>query len=120
MVLAWVSAVALFTGVLILPAVYVLFMNALNVGITGGMMAHAGRLDAFFGYIAPHGILELTAELSDGKIHLRRCAISSFEQCNQIGYEYFVSHAINYVANLARKFEVEIPIKVNAGGEVRV
>lgn len=77
----------------------------------------AASAETFFEGI---GILELTAELSDGKIHLRRCAISSFEQCNQIGYEYFVSHAINYVANLARKFEVEIPIKVNAGGEVRV
>lgn len=58
---AWVSAIALFTGALILPAVYVLVMNALNVGITGGLMAEAGRLDAFFGFILPHGMLELTA-----------------------------------------------------------
>ncbi|MDO3647489.1 stage II sporulation protein M [Nocardia mangyaensis] len=58
---AWVAAIALFTGVLILPAVYVLFMNALNLGITGGLMADAGRLDAFFGFILPHGTLELTA-----------------------------------------------------------
>ncbi|MGN2634934.1 stage II sporulation protein M [Nocardia takedensis] len=58
---AWVSAVALFTGVLILPAVYMMFMNAVNVGITAGLMAEAGRLDAFFGFILPHGILELTA-----------------------------------------------------------
>ncbi|MET7769249.1 stage II sporulation protein M [Nocardia sp. NPDC005366] len=58
---AWVSAIALFTGVLILPVVYLLFMNALNVGITAGLMAEAGRLDAFFGFILPHGTLELTA-----------------------------------------------------------
>lgn len=58
---SWVAAIALFTGVLILPAVYVLFMNALNLGITGGLMADAGRLDAFFGFILPHGTLELTA-----------------------------------------------------------
>ncbi|HLS78570.1 MAG TPA: stage II sporulation protein M [Nocardia sp.] len=58
---SWVSAIALFTGVLILPAVYLLFMNALNVGVSGGLMADAGRLDAFFGFILPHGMLELTA-----------------------------------------------------------
>lgn len=58
---SWVAAIALFTGVLILPAVYLLFMNALNVGISAGLMADAGRLDAFFGFILPHGTLELTA-----------------------------------------------------------
>ncbi|WP_330184117.1 stage II sporulation protein M [Nocardia sp. NBC_01503] len=58
---AAVAAVALFMGVLILPAVYALAMNALNVGVSAGLMADAGRLDAFFGYILPHGMLELTA-----------------------------------------------------------
>ncbi|MBH0778915.1 stage II sporulation protein M [Nocardia bovistercoris] len=58
---AWVAAIALFTGILILPAIYMMFMNALNVGITAGLMAEAGRLDAFFGFILPHGALELTA-----------------------------------------------------------
>ncbi|GAA5095511.1 stage II sporulation protein M [Nocardia iowensis] len=58
---AWVAAIALFTGVLVLPAVYLLFMNALNLGVSAGLMAEAGRLDAFFGFILPHGTLELTA-----------------------------------------------------------
>ncbi|MEV6068300.1 stage II sporulation protein M [Nocardia sp. NPDC052001] len=58
---AAVAAVALFMGVLILPAVYALAMNALNVGVSAGLMADAGRLDAFFTYILPHGMLELTA-----------------------------------------------------------
>lgn len=58
---AWVSAIALFTGVLILPALYLLFMNALNLGVTAGLMADAGRLESFFGFILPHGTLELTA-----------------------------------------------------------
>ncbi|PXX62980.1 putative membrane protein SpoIIM required for sporulation [Nocardia tenerifensis] len=58
---AWVTAIALFTGVLILPAVYLLFMNALNLGVSAGLMAEAGRLDSFFGFILPHGTLELTA-----------------------------------------------------------
>lgn len=66
------------------------------------------------------GILELTVELSDGKIHLRRCIISSLEEDDQAGYDHFQSHAVDYMANFARKFEVKIPIKVNAGGEVRV
>lgn len=58
---AWVSAMALFLGVLILPAVYLLFMNAMNLGISAGLMAAAGRLGPFFGWILPHGMLELTA-----------------------------------------------------------
>lgn len=58
---AWVSALALFLGVLIVPVLYLLFMNALNIGITAGLMAEAGRLDSFFGFLLPHGILELTA-----------------------------------------------------------
>lgn len=58
---AWVGAVALFTGFLILPAVYVLVMNAVNLGISAGLMAHADRLDSFFTFILPHGMLELTA-----------------------------------------------------------
>lgn len=58
---AWVSALVLFLGVLILPVLYLLFMNALNIGISAGLMAEAGRLDSFFGFLLPHGMLELTA-----------------------------------------------------------
>ncbi|WP_040787755.1 stage II sporulation protein M [Nocardia paucivorans] len=68
---AWVSAIALFTGVLILPAVYLLFMNALNLGVTAGLMMEAGRLDAFFGFILPHGILELSAVFLAGGAGLK-------------------------------------------------
>ncbi|MEV6428375.1 stage II sporulation protein M [Nocardia sp. NPDC051463] len=68
---AWVSAIALFTGVLILPAVYLLFMNALNVGVSAGLMAEAGRLDSFFGFILPHGMLELTAVFVAGGAGLK-------------------------------------------------
>lgn len=57
---AWVSALALALGVLIVPVVWILWQNALNVGISGGLMAGAGRLDLFFGLILPHGLLELT------------------------------------------------------------
>ncbi|WP_040785290.1 stage II sporulation protein M [Nocardia pneumoniae] len=68
---AWVAAMALFTGVLILPAGYLLFMNALNLGVTAGLMADAGRLDSFFGFILPHGTLELTAVFVAGGVGLK-------------------------------------------------
>lgn len=58
---AWVAAGALILGVALLPVVYILWMNAINVGLTGGVMAAHGRLDIFFGLITPHGLLELTA-----------------------------------------------------------
>ena len=41
--------------------VYMLFQNAVNVGVIGGLMAVHHRLGLFFGLILPHGLLELTA-----------------------------------------------------------
>ncbi|MBV9314657.1 MAG: stage II sporulation protein M [Pseudonocardia sp.] len=58
---AWLAAVCLVSGILVLPVLYVLWGNALNVGVAAGLMASAGRLDLFFGLITPHGLLELTA-----------------------------------------------------------
>ncbi|MGH8866679.1 MAG: stage II sporulation protein M [Actinomycetes bacterium] len=58
---AWVAAGSLVLGVLIVPTLYILLQNALNVGIAGGLMAANDRLDLFFGLILPHGLLELTA-----------------------------------------------------------
>lgn len=57
---AWVSALALAVGVFLLPVVWIVWQNALSVGIAGGLMAAGGRLDLFFGLILPHGLLELT------------------------------------------------------------
>ncbi|MCM6776937.1 stage II sporulation protein M [Nocardia sp. CDC159] len=68
---AWVAAVALFTGLLLLPGALVLFMNALNLGVSAGLMADAGRLEAFFGFILPHGMLELTAVFVAGGAGLK-------------------------------------------------
>ncbi len=68
---AWVSAIALFTGALLIPAAYVLVMNAVSIGVSGGLMSYAGRLDAFFGFILPHGILELTAVFVAGGAGLK-------------------------------------------------
>ncbi len=57
---AWVAALSLALGVLVVPVLWVLWQNALNVGIAGGLMASAGKTDLFFGLILPHGLLELT------------------------------------------------------------
>jgi uncharacterized membrane protein SpoIIM required for sporulation len=57
---AWVAALSLAFGVLLVPVVWILWQNALNVGIAGGLMASAGKTDLFFGLILPHGLLELT------------------------------------------------------------
>jgi uncharacterized membrane protein SpoIIM required for sporulation len=58
----WVAAATLAGGVLLgVPTVYALFANMLNVGVSGGYLVAAGKGGVFFGLIAPHGILELTA-----------------------------------------------------------
>ena len=58
----WVAASTLIGGVLFgLPTIVALFANMLNLGVDGGYMIAAGKTGPFFGLIAPHGILELTA-----------------------------------------------------------
>ncbi|MEV3924025.1 stage II sporulation protein M [Actinomadura coerulea] len=59
---AWVSATALIFGILLgIPTVYVLLLNQVNLGISGGLMFAYGKGSVFFGLILPHGLLELTA-----------------------------------------------------------
>jgi uncharacterized membrane protein SpoIIM required for sporulation len=58
---AWLAAQCLAGGVLIIPVLYVLGVNALSLGLVGGIMIGNGRADVFFGLITPHGLLELTA-----------------------------------------------------------
>lgn len=57
----YVAALCLISGILIVPVIYVLWQNTVNLGITAGLMAAGDRLDLFFGLITPHGLLELTA-----------------------------------------------------------
>jgi uncharacterized membrane protein SpoIIM required for sporulation len=58
----WVAAEALIFGVLLgLPTLAVLFGNAANAGVEGGLMVAHGRGGLFFTLILPHGMLELTA-----------------------------------------------------------
>lgn len=68
---ALVAAGTLVTGVLIAPALYILLVNAVNVGITGGFLVGCGQSAQFFGLIAPHGILELTAVYVAAGVGLR-------------------------------------------------
>lgn len=59
---AWIAAQCVVAAVLLgLPIPYILFQNALNVGVLAGVMFGAGRGDVFLGLITPHGLIELTA-----------------------------------------------------------
>jgi len=59
---SWVAAQCIaFAIVLGIPIPYVLFQNAANLGVTGGLMFNADKADVFLGLLTPHGLLELTA-----------------------------------------------------------
>ncbi|HEV2375934.1 MAG TPA: stage II sporulation protein M [Streptosporangiaceae bacterium] len=59
---AWVAALSLIFGIMLgLPTLWVLYNNAANVGVVGGLMVSHGKGVLFFALILPHGILELTA-----------------------------------------------------------
>ena len=59
---SWVAAQCIGFAVLLgLPIPYVLFQNAANLGVAGGLMFDAGKGDVFLGLLTPHGLLELTA-----------------------------------------------------------
>jgi uncharacterized membrane protein SpoIIM required for sporulation len=58
---ATIAAAVLAIGVLLVPTFFVLWSNAENVGVTAGLMIGNDRANVFFGLIAPHGLLELTA-----------------------------------------------------------
>ena len=59
---SWIAVQCIGAAVLLgLPIPYVLFQNAVNVGLAGGLMFAAGKGGLFMGLLAPHGLLELTA-----------------------------------------------------------
>jgi uncharacterized membrane protein SpoIIM required for sporulation len=68
---AFVSAACLAGGVLLLPTFYMLWENAFNVGLIGGIMVGNGRADVFYGLIAIHGLLELTCVFVAAGVGLR-------------------------------------------------
>jgi uncharacterized membrane protein SpoIIM required for sporulation len=66
-----VSVVAFALGALLIPGIVILAYNGLNVGIVGGLFVSEGQAGTFFGLIAPHGLLELTAVVIAGGAGLR-------------------------------------------------
>jgi uncharacterized membrane protein SpoIIM required for sporulation len=68
---ALIAAQCLASGVLLLPVIYLLWQNILNVGLTGGVMVGHGRGDVFYSMIAPHGLLELTCIFVGAGVGLR-------------------------------------------------
>ncbi|AGL15233.1 hypothetical protein L083_1723 [Actinoplanes sp. N902-109] len=68
---ATLAGQCLASGVLLVPALYVLWENLLNVGIVGGTMYYLGQGDTFLAYILPHGFLELTAIFVAAGVGLR-------------------------------------------------
>jgi uncharacterized membrane protein SpoIIM required for sporulation len=68
---AFVTALCLVAGVLVVPVLYVLLQNLLNIGLIGGIMISAGRSSTFFGLIMPHGLLELTCVFFAAGVGLR-------------------------------------------------
>jgi uncharacterized membrane protein SpoIIM required for sporulation len=68
---AWVAAQCLAGGALILPTIWLLWTNAENVGVVGGIMIGNERAGEFFGLITPHGLLELTGVFVAAGVGLR-------------------------------------------------
>jgi len=58
---AWVAATCIALGITGVFVPVALTQNALNIGLQGGLLIANGRGEVFFGLIAPHGLLELTA-----------------------------------------------------------
>lgn len=57
---AWIAVQCIAFGFTGLFPIYVLVQNAAALGMSAAVLAAFGHLDAFFLWIAPHGLLELT------------------------------------------------------------
>jgi len=68
---ALIAAQCLASGVLILPVLYILGQNMFGLGLAGGVMIYTGHADTFFGFILPHGLLELTCIFVGAGVGLR-------------------------------------------------
>lgn len=69
---ALIAAAAVASGVLLgLPVYYLLYSNAVSVGVVAGLMVANHRTALFFGLILPHGMLELTSVFVAGGLGLK-------------------------------------------------
>jgi uncharacterized membrane protein SpoIIM required for sporulation len=67
-----VGLLAFASGILLgIPTVIVLALNGANLGFAWGLFIAAGQQPRFWGLIAPHGLLELTAVFVAGAVGLR-------------------------------------------------
>ncbi|SON60078.1 hypothetical protein MSIMFI_01570 [Mycobacterium simulans] len=68
----WVAAKCIAMSVVLgLPIPFVLFENAANVGVIGGLMFQAGKGGLLLGLLLPHGLLELTAVFLAAAVGMR-------------------------------------------------
>ncbi|GGF01109.1 stage II sporulation protein M [Mycetocola zhadangensis] len=58
---AWIAAQCIAFGITGIWVPYVILQNAQNLGLNAAVLFSFGEGDTFFLYIAPHGLLELTA-----------------------------------------------------------
>jgi len=58
---AWIAAQCIAFGILGVYVPFIVLQNAQNLGVTGAILFAYDKGDVFFLYIAPHGMLELTA-----------------------------------------------------------
>lgn len=58
---AWIALQSVAFGITGIWGPFVLYQNAMGVGMAGGTLAAYGELDTFFTYVLPHGMMELTA-----------------------------------------------------------
>lgn len=68
---AWIAAQCVGLGITGVWPVFVLVQNAIAAGQAAGVMATYDSLGVFFGLVAPHGLLELTAVFVAGAAGLR-------------------------------------------------
>ncbi|MCW2548780.1 MAG: rane protein-like protein, partial [Mycobacterium sp.] len=69
---ALIAAGCVVSGVLLgLPVFFLIYQNAVSVGVVGALMVSNGKADVFFGLILPHGLLELTSVFVAGGLGLK-------------------------------------------------
>lgn len=69
---SWVAAQCIGFAILLgIPIPYILFQNALNLGVIAGFMFDANKGDVFLGLLTPHGLIELTAVFLAGAVGMR-------------------------------------------------
>jgi len=69
---AWVAAQCIGMAILGgIPVPFILFQNALNLGVIAGFMFDAGKGGLFLGLLTPHGLIELSAVLLAGAVSMQ-------------------------------------------------